>query len=213
MKSTALFPIVAAVVLGIGCKQQPAKDSATPETEIPEPLKDEKSSSGFISKFKPRESMMEEIYSDLEKKDSVLQKLEIELQHFHAGMPDSLKRFDGYSAKSIAYYSSANESLKTLKDTVLRDELKAVLADSKSEYMGKISRFTNLQAHIDSNQVKIEDYHTVLKVVATLPIIEKYQDDGMPDITSTANLANEAQRLRAKTYQLVKSRKRVKATN
>ncbi|WP_177183935.1 hypothetical protein [Mucilaginibacter sp. OK283] len=44
----------------------------------------------------------------------------------------------------------------------------------------------------------------MLKIVATLPVIEKYQDKNMPDITSTANLANEAQHLRVKTMQLAR---------
>lgn len=152
--------------------------------------------------------MMDNIYYDIVKKDPTLQKLEEQLQHFNAGFPDSLIKFNEYTNKSTAYYSSANESLNTLKDTVLRDQLRALLADSKSKYMGKISRFSNLIAHIDSNRIKIEDYHNVLKVVTTMLVIEKYQDNAMPDITSTANMANEAQRLRAKTYQLVKKQEK-----
>jgi hypothetical protein len=208
MKFTTLLPFLVAVVFSVGCKPAPAKDPSTPGAEIPEALKDEKSSSGFLTKSNLRGSMMDNIYDDLTKKDPALQKLEEQLQHFNAGFPDSLKKFNEYANKSTAYYSSANESLNMLKDTVLRNQLRALLADSKSKYMGKISRFSNLMAHIDSNRIKIEDYHTVLKVVTTLPVIEKYQDNTMPDITSTANLANEAQRLRAKTYQLVKKQEK-----
>jgi hypothetical protein len=208
MKLTALLPILVLVVFGAGCKPAPAKNPSTPGTEIPDALKDEKSSSDFIMKSKSRESMMDNIYYDIVKKDPTLQKLEEQLQHFNAGFPDSLIKFNEYTNKSTAYYSSANESLNTLKDTVLRDQLRALLADSKSKYMGKISRFSNLIAHIDSNRIKIEDYHNVLKVVTTMLVIEKYQDNAMPDITSTANMANEAQRLRAKTYQLVKKQEK-----
>ena len=147
---------------------------------------------------------MDEIYDNLAKRDPQLQKLEEQLIHFNGGLPDSLKAFNNYDSKSVGYYISANQSLATITDTVLRAQLSALIAESKLKYVDKIRRFTSLKAHIDSNQIKVGDYHAVLKIVATLPIIEKYQDKNMPDITSTANLANEAQHLKVKTMQLAK---------
>lgn len=202
MKATALLLLVLTLVFFSACNSAPSKDIATPKTNIPEPLKDDKSD--FSLKRMPSGSLMDELYDDLAKKDPQLQKLEEQLIHFNSGIADSLKAFNNYAAKSDSYYFSANESLTAIKDTVLRAQLSALIAESKSKYINKISRFASLKAHIDSNQIKIGDYHAVLKIVATLPIIEKYQDKSMPDITSTANLANEAQHLRVKTMQLAK---------
>jgi len=202
MKTTALLSIVLIVLFFSACNSSPSKDTSTPKTEVPEPLKDEKS--GLDMKRMSTGALMDEIYDDLAKKDPQLQKLEEQLTHFNSGIADSLKAFNNYAAKSDSYYFSANESLTAIKDTVLRAQLSALIAESKLKYVDKISRFTSLKAHIDSNQIKIGDYHAVLKIVATLPIIENYQDKNMPDITSTANLANEAQHLKVKTMQLAK---------
>lgn len=201
MKATALLSILLIILFFSACNSTPSKDIA-PKTDVPEPLKDEKSD--FSLKRMPSGSLMDEIYDDLAKKDPQLQRLEEQLTHFNGGIADSLKAFNNYAAKSDGYYFSANESLTAIKDTVLRAQLSALIADSKLKYMDKISRFASLKAHIDSNQIKIGDYHAVLKIVATLPVIEKYQDKNMPDITSTANLANEAQHLRVKTMQLAR---------
>ncbi|WDF76355.1 hypothetical protein PQ469_20920 [Mucilaginibacter sp. KACC 22773] len=202
MKATALLSTLLIILFFSACNSTPSKDIATPKTDMPEPLKDDKSD--FSMKRMPSGSLMDEIYDDLAKKDPQLQKLEEQLTHFNGGIADSLKAFNNYAAKSDGYYFSANESLTAIKDTVLRVQLSALIAESKLKYMEKISRFTSLKAHIDSNQIKMDDYHAVLKIVATLPIIEKYQDKNMPDITSTANLANEAQHLKVKTMQLAK---------
>src|SRR5215216_476409 len=202
MKVTALLSITLIVLFFSACNSAPSKDASTPKTEVPEPSEDE--TSGLDVKRMSRGSLMDEIYDNLAKRDPQLQKLEEQLIHFNGGLPDSLKAFNNYDSKSVGYYISANQSLATITDTVLRAQLSALIAESKLKYVDKIRRFTSLKAHIDSNQIKVGDYHAVLKIVATLPIIEKYQDKNMPDITSTANLANEAQHLKVKTMQLAK---------
>jgi hypothetical protein len=180
MKATALLSITLIVLFFSACNSAPSKDASTPKTEVPEPLEDE--TSGLDVKRMSRGSLMDEIYDNLAKRDPQLQKLEEQLIHFNGGLPDSLKAFNNYDSKSVGYYISANQSLATITDTVLRAQLSALIAESKLKYVDKISRFTSLKAHIDSNQIKVGDYHAVLKIVATLPIIEKYQDKNMPDI-------------------------------
>jgi hypothetical protein len=202
MKVTTLLSIVLSVVLYSACNRDPVKDTGKPKTEVPEVLQDGKSDFSFKKMGSRDGSMMHAIYNDLAKKDPQLQKLEEQLTHFREGEADSLKAFNNYDAKSDGYYYSANESLTDIKDTVLRAQLRTVIEESKARYMRKISMLSSLVQHIDTNKVKIEDYHTVLKIAATLPVIEKYQDQNIPDITSTANLANEAQRLKSKTLQL-----------
>lgn len=204
MKSSALLPVVFFAFFCSACNFNPAKDTPKTKTEIPEPLKDEQSGFGLKKSGLRDGSLMNDIYNDLAKKDPELRNLEDQLQHFYGDLPDSLKEFNNYDAKTDSYYSSANGSLSSIKDTVLRARLSTLIAESKSKYLDKISRFSNLIRHIDSNEVKIEDYHAVLKIAATLPVIEKYQDESMPNIKSTANAANEAQRLKAKTLQLSK---------
>jgi hypothetical protein len=202
MKATALISTLLILLFFSACNSSPSKDTSTSKNEVPEALGDE--TSGFGLKKMSRGSLMDDIYAELAKKDPELQNLEEQLIHFNGGIADSLKAFDDYDAKSDSYYFSANESLTAIKDTILRAQLSALIVESKLKYVDKISRFTSLKAHIDSNQIKIGDYHAVLKIVATLPVIEKYQDKNMPDIISTANLANEAQHLRVKTTQLAK---------
>jgi hypothetical protein len=182
------------------CNHAPSKNTDQ-QTATPKPLQDDNIDDSSIKSSRGA-NLLSDIYNDQVKKQPELQNLENLMDHFHEGMPDSLKNFQGYDNKSTLYYRSANDALLNMGDTVLRERLRALINESKHKYLDTVKRFSVLMAHIDSNKIKIGDYHTLLKIVTTLPVIENYQYKNLPDIKSVANLANEAQRLKAKTMQM-----------
>lgn len=203
MKLTTLLSIVLIAVAVSACNHGTVKNASTEKADVPEPLKD--NSSSIISKRSAYGVMMQAIYADQLTKHPDLQKLEDDLAHFYDGRPDSVKQFNTYAQKSKEYYESANQSLSDVKDSVLREQLKAIIAQSEHKYQDTTGRFSVLMQHIDSNIVRIEDYHAVLRIVTTLPVIENYQANSLPDIKGVATIANEAQRLKVKTRQLAKA--------
>jgi hypothetical protein len=204
MKTTTFFTMAIIALFCTACNNSSSTNKTEKtKTEVPEPLNDGSIDNISINKRRG-ESLMNELYTDLVKKDPQLKKLEDQLAHFNEGISDSLAKFNSYNAKSNEYYGSANQSLADISDTVLRAEVASVLAGSKAKYMDKVSKFITLNAHIDSNKIKIADYYAVLKVAASLDVIEQYQDKQMPDITSTANAANDAQKLRARVTILAR---------
>ena len=198
MKTVTLSLITLLLIL-VSCNHISSK-KADQQTAVPKPLQDD--IDDYSIKKSRGDNLLQDIYADQVGKQPELQNLENLMKHFYDGLPDSVKSFQIYDNKSTAYYRSANDALNNMQDTVLRDRLRALINESKHKYLDTIKRFSTLMAHIDSNKIKIEDYHTVLKIVTTLPVIETYQYKNLPDIKSVANLANEAQRLKAKTIQL-----------
>ncbi|WP_374949742.1 hypothetical protein [Mucilaginibacter sp.] len=147
-------------------------------------------------------SLIDLIYNDLLEKNSQLNKLEDELTMFNDAKRDSLKTFYNYNNKSDSYYSSAGNELSNIKDTVLKARLILLLANSKHKYEHNISSFSKLIRDIDSNSVVIDDYRKTLEIVTTLPVIEKYQLEHMPDIKTAADMAKSAKKLKNKTVKL-----------
>lgn len=182
------------------CNHISSKD-VDQQKSIPKPLQDNNIDDSSI-KSSRGDNLLRDIYNGEVAKQPELQNFENLIDHFYAGEADSLINFQAYDKKSIFYYRSANDALNNMKDTVLRDRLRELINESKHKYLDTIKRFSVLMAHIDSNKIRIEDYHTVLKIAITLPVMENYQFRNLPDIRSMANLANEAQRLKAKTIQL-----------
>ncbi len=201
MKSTALSLLIITVLFCSACNSKPDRAQAKPN-EVPEPLKDESSDLSVISKGMRGNSLIDLIYNDLLEKNSQLNKLEDELTMFNDAKRDSLKTFYNYNNKSDSYYSSAGNELSNIKDTVLKARLILLLANSKHKYEHNISSFSKLIRDIDSNSVVIDDYRKTLEIVTTLPVIEKYQLEHMPDIKTAADMAKSAKKLKNKTVKL-----------
>jgi len=60
----------------------------------------------------------------------------------------------------------------------------------------------NVYDGIAKNEATLDDHHTVLKIVLTLPVIEKYQNENMPDKNEIRNVIKEQERLIERTDSL-----------
>ena len=54
-------------------------------------------------------------------------------KHFGDGHEDSLSTFNKYNSKSTNYYSSAVKALDEIKDSVIKQRLKLLLANSQKK--------------------------------------------------------------------------------
>lgn len=200
MKANTLLPAILLLIC-TACNNS-SQNNTKAQKDAPKPLQE--NSDDFSSiKSSRGANLVDDIYADQLQKRPELQKLEDLIKHFDDGAPDSLMQFTGYARKSEGYYRSANNLLLNIKDTVLRAHFKEIIDQSQHKYKDTINQFTVLINHIDSNRTRVTDYHQALKLLVTLPVIERYQFENLPDLKSTANIANEAQSLKAKTIQLV----------
>ncbi|MDB5134884.1 MAG: hypothetical protein JWP37_1487 [Mucilaginibacter sp.] len=200
MKPITLYLAITILIFCFSCNQNPRTNNAIKKPVVPKPLQDDKDVS-FISKRRDND-LVQAIYSDLVKKHGDLQKLEDQMAHFNEGREDSLSVFKNYDSKSGDYYRITFEALDRVKDTVIRQRLRGLLTNSQKNYKSKVSKFTFLTQKIDTDQLSIADYYLTLKIVATLPVIEDYQDKSVPDTKSVEAIANESEKLKLKTQKL-----------
>jgi len=86
--------------------------------------------------------------------------------------------------------------------TVLKQRLRMILEESRKNYGGKTATLKSLKKKIELDQLGMPDYYLTLKIAATLPVIEQYQDDNLPDGKSIVALAGESQKLKEHTRKL-----------
>jgi hypothetical protein len=206
MTTKTLLSVLLIYVFFLGCSSETGKANGG-KAEVPEPLKD-KSSAELLVKSDTKRfsggSLVDELYNDLAEKQPELQTLESQMKDFYTARIDSVEAFDNYYAKSDSYYSSANSLLLSIKDSVLKQRLALLLEASKNKFQKKTSRFSMLISNADKEARTMEDYHQALKLAATLPVIETYQDKNMPNIKPVQKLSDEAKKLNSKTQALVK---------
>lgn len=159
------------LILMISCKHESARDEAT--KALPEALKDKTYSRGSS-----RGDLVDELYQELVSKSADLQKLEAQIENFETS--EVQKKFYNYNTKSENYYASVTNQARMIKDSVTRTRILAFIEKSNKKYFDKSNELRSLSNTITDKQKSIEDCHTVLKIVLTLPIITNYQNHTMP---------------------------------
>jgi chromosome segregation ATPase len=121
--------------------------------------------------------LVEELYQGLVDKSADLKKLEEQIKSIRPAINDANEQFSNYDSKSNSYYNSANTHSNQISDSLLKKKIQGIISSSNKQYLAKRVEVASLQEVISKNNSSISDYHTVLKIVLTLPIIETYQHD------------------------------------
>lgn len=163
---------------------------AAPTHDLPKALKEDGKSS-YMSTKRMSGNIVEDLYAELTEKNADLKKLENSLDELQAGQHDSLKTFHTYDAKNNEYYNTASTYLSSCHDSVLAAKTKALILASMKHYDGTVKGYKDLEEAINKTAVKLDDLHKLLKVVNTLPLIEKYQKEQQPPAKPIQNYLHQ----------------------
>lgn len=158
------------------CSKNETKNTENSKKEIPKALQD--GTTIKIGRFRSNNALSEEIYQELVSNSIELKKLENELDNFNP--KDTLDLFNNYDQKSDDYYSSANNQANSIRDSILKNKILSLLKNSNDKYDKSTTELNQLLKTIYQKNRDIADYHTALKIILTIPVIEKYQNDNIP---------------------------------
>jgi hypothetical protein len=161
-----------------------SRKQENPEQETPKALEDKSASSFEIVSKRGPDDLIESLYNELADKTPELKKLEDKIDDLNKSKPDSTELFDKYNEKNQSYYNAANSHVERITDSLLRDKMKILIANSLAKYNSLISTHTGLLKSIDTKGLTLNDLHTILKITRTVPLIEKYQKDKLPSSKS-----------------------------
>ncbi|MFT3679914.1 MAG: hypothetical protein QM791_06555 [Ferruginibacter sp.] len=173
--SIILFSVLSA------CHTKNVQDKAKPAT--PKALTNENSSYEISSK-RSYDDMVESLYDELVSKDADLAKLEEKVDDLDKSKDDTTGAFQKFNAKNQSYFSSADRHANAIKDSVLRNKMKLLVSANLANYTASISKHTELMQTIESKETTMSDLHTILKIIRTLPLIEKFQKENLPNTKS-----------------------------
>ena len=80
---------------------------------------------------------------------------------------------------------------------------KFIFYKSNDNYTRKASELIALQDFISKNRMTVNDFHATLKIVLTLPVIEKFQGDNLPDSKKYKEFIKEQERIIAGIKKLI----------
>lgn len=183
----------------LACNGKQADNNKQPRQETPKALQDEKLS---IKSYNRSGDLAEELYQELVDKTPALKKLEEDIEALYSKPSELKEKFDQYAGKSNDYYSSSKNKAAAISDSVLRTKIISLITASNKQFTGKTAELNSLLTQISNNSTSIHDHHSVLKIVLTIPLIEKFQQDNKPDKKEYKDLISQQENLVSKTDSL-----------
>lgn len=181
------------IMLSISCRNNQIHEEKTEITVTPAPLQDRKLD--FESYGRKSSDLVEELYSDLLEKSPELIQIEEDRKDI-ASRPEALQeQLNVFDNKSERYYHLAKYKSLQISDSLLRLRIQSIIEKSQNKYEGQLKEINDLAATIDKNSKTIEEHHLILKILLTLPIIEKYQKDNFPSSKEYKELIIEQSKL------------------
>jgi hypothetical protein len=178
MTHTRFFILAFCLTLIFSCGNDSVNKEAVTAIETPQALQE--SSEYDISKIRSsRSDLVTELYNEIVEKDSALKTLEGELEKIHEH-PKEMNELTGFLQKSRQYYNSAGNLAHDITDSVLRKRMiDMIRKSSKKDSLASVS-FDMLLERVGRNSISISDYHNVLMIIKTMPLIEDYQKNHIP---------------------------------
>ncbi len=191
MKLSFSAIIFATFLFLIACQTEPSRNEPAAE-ETPEALQNS-DSYDIIRSVKSRydDDLVNDLYKELAAKDPELNQLEKELE-LRAKRKQKLEEtFAKYDDKSNRYVSSADRMLATVQDSLLKQKIRNILNANQQQHDAQTAPLSQLITASKDQLKHIEDYHTALKIMKTLPLLAKYQKDYRPEVKPYQDLTKQ----------------------
>lgn len=160
---------------------------------IPKVLEGKSVSADEISK-RYNTDLLEGLYTELVDKSPELKQLEDDIRRMGKVQKDSISAFVNYDGKNRLYFSSANTHLALIQDSVLRARIKILIDSSIAQYDTTVVPHNTLLKYIGERNVTLKDLHNVLKITKTIPMIQEYQRDNLPEAKSLEGFSKQLDR-------------------
>ena len=195
--------IIAVIYLLASCNE-PDQPSASAAPKALQEISDNTSLGSSSFSKRGGADLVERLYKEQVAKSPALQALEKTLERLPEKETDSTAAFNKYEENNEDYYSSAGKDVTEIKDSLLREKIKMLLASSESAYKNKVGPLSKLMAVLATKDTSLQDLHLALKIVKTIPVMERYQNDHLPATDPLQYLINQYEKAIQQTNSLIK---------
>lgn len=140
---------------------------------------------------KGRQNQVEELYDECVNRSASLKNLEAELKKNLESKQELIRQFNAYQTVSAQYDAAALQMIAGISDTALREHLKRNISASRNHYENMLTEHRKALTQIASNEIKLHNQHLALKISATLPLMEQFRKNNLPDIGLFRSLIKE----------------------
>jgi hypothetical protein len=137
-----------------------------------------------------------ELYDELTESDSSLADMEKRNKNIYDDYNTLTADYNTYASKSENYYSGANHLIDGINDKIVQTKIRDLIIKSTAKNNLTKAGLLDIVQLIETKKLSIEDEKCVLQIAVTLPLIEKYQKDELPDTKDYLKLAQQQDSLK-----------------
>ena len=116
---------------------------------------------------------------------------------------DSTLTTNKYLELNDRYFRSAKHNINSLKDSTLRKKVYKIFEKEELEHNIKLSPHKNYLSEIGRDKRLLHDKKILLKLFITLPLIQKYQSEKMPNTNQLKNIKKDMEVLIIEAEKLI----------
>ncbi len=200
-----LFAVFLIALTVVSCGNDSSSLREPNDDQTPTILMDDGSNTTRFSLRKTRNgSILDEIYFEIIEKDKELVLLDSTIRAYLHVNDTLFANFKQYDDKSDYYYNQVMHKRGKMQDTLLSAQLDSIIAKSMKRYDAITKETDTLIYQVKDLTGDISDRYHFLKVMITLPVIEKYQSDHHPSNKPIEKYLREQQEVKSKINEKAK---------
>jgi hypothetical protein len=173
---------------------------SSPPDNVPKGLDAENSGSlSSETRYGGGGDALNDMYEEMVDDDAALKSLEKDIRSLSGNISEATRPYNTFTYYNSNYYNSATNHLNSIRDSALKTKAKAIIDASMSQYQRSVAAHNKLINEISWKQVTLNDAHTFLKLVKTLPLIENYQKKNLPSTSALENASAEMDKVIQRT--------------
>ncbi len=127
--------------------------------------------------------LVEELFEQAVKQNNSLESIEDDIEKFYKNRNEAIEKYNSYVAYNNRYYTDAKSKAATIAEAATKQRANDIISKSEAAYKAKTAEWQNTIATLNANEKILTDLHALLEIIITEPMIEKYQNSGLPDNT------------------------------
>jgi hypothetical protein len=198
--------LILSIIVFSNCQDKRHEDK-TPEeilTDTPEALEDNTSDYNFSSKrYNP--DLISKLYAEALEKNTALKLLDESIKKINSNSLNTrTKPFNKYASTNSEYWTTANQYIRNLNDSLLKHETFTVFQNLESDYKESIAKHEDKLKKIKERTTDLNDKLVLIKLMISQSMIKNYQTNEKPDIQELETLLKQYNDLILKTDQFTK---------
>lgn len=148
--------------------------------------------------------MVEEFYDQSLKQNNNLQSIEDGIEKFYRNKEEALEKYNSFTFQNTRYYSDARAKTSTIADSLTKQRAYDLIGKSETTYNNRLNEWKNQINILNARERELKDLYALLKVMITLPSIEKYQSSSMPSDSKLKEINTDLQQVIERIKMLTK---------